>query len=169
MGSPTSLLEINVLDTQGIHDLIIQTEWTGMLLLVQAALKETKIMRIIVKIVITQVITVAIPQGEGLIMVQIAWVITQVTPAMITHRLIALIKPIVPNPRIRIPQHLHQQMRIGMIDVIDHIGVTVVIALGLLTDTVANSAVLSEGSRRPLGFSEFRRRRPFEKFISPTP
>jgi len=69
MDTPTSLLEINAPDTQGIHDLRIQTEWTGMPLLVQAALKGMEITRTLVKIVITQVITVAIPQEEGLIMV----------------------------------------------------------------------------------------------------
>ncbi|KIM85630.1 hypothetical protein PILCRDRAFT_5302 [Piloderma croceum F 1598] len=143
MDSPTFLPVTNGLDILDIHNLKIQTEWTGMQLLAQAALEGMKIMKTFVIIATATVTAIAVPLEVRLIEIIIAWVMTQAILVMIIHRLTAHLDLAIPNPRIWIPSHPQQGVRIGVIDVIDHIGMTVVMNLELMTGIVTNDDVLS--------------------------
>jgi hypothetical protein len=129
----------NGLDIPDIHNLKIQTEWTGMQLLAQAALEGMKITKTFVIIATA----IAVPLEVRLIEIIIAWVTTQAILVTRLHRPTAHLGLAIPNPWIRIPSHPQQRVRIGVIDVIDHIGMTVVMNLELMTGIVINNDVLS--------------------------
>jgi hypothetical protein len=126
--SPIYLPVTNELDTQGIHNPITQTIEMETPPLAQAVRIGTKIKEIFVKLATAIAITEAALPREKQIKI-ITWVMTQVTQATIIHRLTAPSNLTVPNLQIRRPQHPHRQMRTGVIDVIDHTGVTVVMHL----------------------------------------
>jgi len=65
--------------------------------------------------------------------------------AMIPHHLIAPTNLTIPNLSIQRPQHPHRQMRMGVINVINYTGVTVVMPLERLIGTVTSGAVQSGG------------------------
>jgi hypothetical protein len=142
MVSPISLPVTNGLDILDIHDLKIQTKWTGMQLLVQAALEELKITKILMIIATATATAIAVPLEVRLTGIIIAWVTTQVILATITHRPTARLDLAAPNPRIRMPSHPQLGVRIGVTDVIDHIGMTVVMNLEQMTDIVTKDGVL---------------------------
>jgi len=104
MVTPISLPATNGLDILDIHDLKIQTGWTGII---------------------------------------IAWVTTQAILVTIIHRPTAHSDLAVPNPQIWKPSHPHLGVRIGVTDVIDHIGMTVVMNLEKMTGIVTKDDVLS--------------------------
>jgi hypothetical protein len=143
MDSPIFLPTTNGLDILDIHDLKIQTERTGMQLLAQATLEGMKITKTFVIIVTATVTAIAVHLEARLIEIIIAWVMTQAILVMILHRPTAHLDLAVPNPRIQIPSHPQQGVRIGVINVIDHIGMTVIMNLELMTDIVINNDVLS--------------------------
>ncbi|KIM72363.1 hypothetical protein PILCRDRAFT_16185 [Piloderma croceum F 1598] len=143
MDTPIFLPTTNRLDILDIHDLKIQTEWTGMQFLAQAALEEMKIMKTFVIIATATATAIAVPLEVRLIEIIIAWVMTQAILMTIIHRPTAHLDLAVPNPRIQIPSHPQQGVRIGVIDVIDHIGMTVVMNLEQMTGIVTNDDVLS--------------------------
>ena len=143
MVTPISLPATNGLDILDIHDLKIQTEWTGMQLLVQAALEEMKITKILVIITTATATAIAVPLEVRLTGIIIAWVTTQAILATIIHCPTAHLDLAVPNPRIRKPSHPHLGVRIGVTDVIDHIGMTVVLNLEQMTGIITKDDVLS--------------------------
>jgi hypothetical protein len=115
----------NELDTQGIHDPIIQTIEMETPPLAQAVCLGTKIKEIFVKLATAIAIAEAALPKEKQIKI-ITWVMTQAT---IIHRPTAPSNLTVPNLQIRRPQHPHRQMRMGVIDIINHIGVRVIMHL----------------------------------------
>ena len=118
----------NELDTQGIHDPITQTIETETPPLAQAVRIGTKIKEIFVKLATTIAIAEAALPREKQIKI-ITWVMTQATLATIIHCPTAPSNLTVPNLQIQRPQHPHRQMRTGVINIIDHTGVTVVMHL----------------------------------------
>ena len=96
----------NELDTQGIHDLIIQTIEMETPPLAQAVRIGTKIKEIFVKLTTAIAITEAALPREKQIKI-ITWVMTQATLATIIHRLTAPSNLTVPNLQIWRPQHTH--------------------------------------------------------------
>jgi hypothetical protein len=142
--SPTFLLVTNELDTLGIHDPKLRTTGTETPHLAQAVREGTKIKRIYVKLVTALAIAKAtLPKRE--LEKVITWVMTQAILVMIPHRLIAPTNLTIPNLPIRRPQHPHRQLRTGVINVIDHIGVTVVIPPERLIGTVTSGTEQSGG------------------------
>ncbi|KIM73025.1 hypothetical protein PILCRDRAFT_15579 [Piloderma croceum F 1598] len=133
----------NGLDIPDIHNLKIQTEWTGMQLLAQAALEGMKITKTFVIITTATATAIAVPLEVKLIEIIITWVMTQVILVTILYRPTAHLDLAVLSPRIRIPSHPQQGVRIGVIDVIDHIGMTVVMNLELMTGIIINDGILS--------------------------
>jgi hypothetical protein len=114
-----------------------------MQLLVQAALEELKITKMLMIIATATATAIAIPLEVRLTGIIIAWVTTQVILVTITHRPTAHLDLAAPNPRIRMPSHPQLGVRIGVTNVIDHIGMTVVMNLELMTDIVIKDDVLS--------------------------